>query len=60
MKLCATQVAQGDQHYLRQSADAAKHKSLRRWFHSPDQFVLCDLQILSGTTHHLELEHSFK
>ena len=32
----------------------AKHKSVGRWFSWADWFVLCDLQIFSGSVYHLE------
>ena len=36
----------------------AKHKSVRRSFHSPEWFALCDLQILSGSAYHFEQPHA--
>ena len=52
------EVAQGDKGYLRKTGDIAKHKSAWRLFRSPDCFVLCDLQIFSGSVYHLKQPHA--
>ena len=36
----------------------AKHKSVTCWFSSVDWFVLCDLQIFSGSVYHPEPPHA--